>query len=505
MTMRHRMRETASVTMQPMIPPTAPATSRRTSRPASARHALPALRSAPVLGWRATAFRLLRDPVLHLLRLQQTYGDIVALGAEAGAPVCTFAPAYNRQLLTNTDLFYSLDVTDSSAGVRMPPHTAIARLLSGVAGMNGPRHRQQRHLLLPGFHRQHVAQLRDTLVDCIEQHIAGWQVGQQIDVAHEMVELSLSLAIRGLLGLDPAEEGHHVRGLLGQWTTHGLSPQVAFLPFNVPGLPYHRFLSVAERLETALRAVLARKRERGLDGSDALSILLQARDDGGSGLTDSELLGHLTTFFTAGHETTASALTWTLFLLAQHPRIQADLMDELDGTLRGAAPRLEQTARLRLLGQVINEGLRMFPPGMWMLRTSTAPCELGSYELPQGTHIVFSPAVTHYRADLYDRPHAFLPRRWETISPSPYEYLPFGGGPRRCLGATFAMLELQLVLPIILQRYRVVIPDQTRVERGGTVLSMPKGGLPMRLAPRDSYAPPAHVHGNIHDLVELPS
>lgn len=471
-----------------------------------AHHLLPTLRSVPLLGWRATVLRLLRDPVLHLLRLQQRYGAIVALGAERGAPVCTFDPTFNRHVLTDTSLFYSLDVTDSAAGVHMPPNTSITRLLAGVTGMNGATHRRYRHMLLPGFQRGRVAQHRDTLVACIEQHLDGWHTGQIIDANHETIELSLSLAIRGLMGLDPAEEGHRIRPLLAQWTTYGLSPQVALAPFNVPGLPYRRFLSIAESLETALRAVIARKRGRELDGNDVLSLLLQAQaEEGSEDLTDDALLGHLTTLFTAGHETTASALSWLLFLLAQHPQVVADLRDELHGALHGAAPQIEQMSQLPLLTGVINEGLRMFPPGMWMLRTTTGPCAIGPYDLSKGTRIVFSPAATHYRPDLYDLPHRFLPRRWETINPSPYEYLPFGSGPRRCLGATFATLELQLILALIVQRFDLRVPDHTRVDRGGTVLSMPAGKLPIRLCPPGHVHSPARVLGNIHDLVNLPA
>lgn len=459
----------------------------------------------PLLDWRAAIIPIVRDPALRLLRLQQSYGDVVALGRERGAPVCVFAPAYNHQILTDTTLFYSLDVSSSAAPVRMPRDTAPARLLSGVAGMNGERHKRHRHLLLPGFGRKHVDTLCGTVAACIEQHIADWREGQQIDLKHEMIELSLSLAISGLLGLNPREEGMHLRQALTDWGAYGLSPQVALLPFNVPGLPYRRFLKLSEHLERAFHAVMARKRADGLDGGDALSILLQAQDEEGSTLTGDEVLGHLTTFFTAGHETTASALTWSLFLLTQHPEMYARLMEELDGTLHGAAPRLEQLRQMPTLLHVINEGLRMFPPGMWLVRTSTAPFALGPYELPKGTHVVFSPAVTHYRGDLYDQPHRYLPDRWETISPSPYEFLPFGNGSRRCLGATFAMLELQMVLPIILQRFRLEVPPGTRVDRGGTILSFPKGMLPVWLRPRDDRYAPSSVRGNIHDLVELPA
>lgn len=470
---------------------------------ADASPTIPGPPSAPLLGWRATVISLLRDPALRLLRLQQRYGDVVSLGREKGAPVCVFAAEYNHQVLTDTTLFYSLDVSDSAAPVRMPRDTAATRLLTGVTGMNGPRHRQHRRMLLPAFHRQRVELLRDTIVACTEQHVERWHTGQQLDLGHEMVELSLALAIRALLGLDPAQDGRHMGDLLERWSKHGLSPQVCLFPFDLPGLPYHRFLALAERLESALRAVIAHKREQGLESSDALSMLLQARYDDDQPLGDDELLGHLTTLFTAGHETTASALTWTLFLLSQHPHVVAQLLEEFDGVLHGAAPRLDQIEQLPLLTQVINEGLRMFPPGIWMIRTSTAPFALGPYELPKGTHVVFSPAVMHYRADLYDDPHRFLPQRWATITPSPYEYLPFGNGPRRCLGATFAMLELQMILPIILQRYHLAVPPNTRVDRGGTVLSFPKGSLPVVLYPRGHDAPPPRVRGNIHDLVTL--
>lgn len=465
--------------------------------------AIPGLPSLPLLGWRANVIGLLRDPVMSMLRLHRAYGDIVALGHERSAPICVFSPEYNHYILTNTDLFYSLDVNDSSAPIRMPRNTAASRLLSGVAGMNGENHTRHRRMLMPGFHKKRVDMLRDTIVARTEEHLAHWRVGQRVDLAHEMVYLSLSLAIGGLLGLDPDEDERDVRELLEQWGKHGLSAHVALLPFDVPGLPYHRFLKLSERLEAELYAVVARKRQNSLDNGDALSILLDAQDEDGSALTDTELLGHLTTLFTAGHETTASALTWTLFLLSQHPTVMADLMDELDSRLHGEAPTLEQVRDLPMLDHVINESLRMFPPGTWMIRTTTAPCELGPYELPKGTHLVYSPAVTHRNPDIYPEPDRFLPKRWESIDPSPYEFLPFGNGPRRCLGATYAIMELRVVLPMILQRFRPTVPPGARVDRAGNILSFPKGGLPVVLNAQDGQYTPANVRGNIHDLVRF--
>jgi cytochrome P450 len=239
------------------------------------------------------------------------------------------------------------------------------------------------------------------------------------------------------------------------------------------------------------------------EDGDALTLLLEARHEDGTGLSQSDLLGHLSTLFTAGHETTASALTWTLFLLSQHPDIMHDLMDDLDSNLKGEAPTLEQLKSLPLLENVVNEGLRMFPPGMWIFRTAVAPFELGKYSLSAGLQLVFSPTATHYRPDIYANPNVFDPRRWETIQPATYEYIPFGGGPRRCLGAIFALLEMKLALAIILQRWRLEVPYRHKVDRGGTILSFPKDGLPVTLRPQDRRFAHSAVQGNVHDLVNF--
>ncbi|MFL5732803.1 MAG: cytochrome P450 [Chloroflexia bacterium] len=509
------------------------------SRKGTSRSAIPGPRP-PLIGWQARLLPILRDPVLGMLKLRQRYGDIVAFGQSPAAPVLIFGPEYNHQVLTNPALFYNLDVNSGVAPIQMPRHTAAARLLSGVAGMNGEKHTHHRRLLMPAFHKKRVEMLRDTIVACTEAHLAGIRGSRQtltpdprpptpveVDLAHEMVELSLSLAVSGLLGLRPGEEGHHVHDLLSAWGKSALSISVELLPFDRPGFPYRRFLRLSEQLEEEFRQVIAQKRDQRAraqsplpqgvaahafplqdtqssdDRGDALSILLDAQDEQGDGLSDAELMGHLTTFFTAGHETSASALTWTLFLLAQHPQVMHDLMDELDATLHGDAPSLQQLGELPLLEGVINESLRLFPPGTWMLRTSTAPFTIGGYDLPEATHLVFSPAVTHRQPDIYPEPNRFLPERWSTIKPSTYEYLPFGGGPRRCLGATFALMELKVALPIILQRYRLEVLDGTRVDRGGTILSFPRGGLPTHLHPQDRQFTRSRLRGNIHQLLDL--
>jgi len=468
------------------------------------RKQMPGPRTMPHIGWYIYALTRINDPVMGLLKLQEEYGDIVSLGPDKGAPVIVFGPKYNREVMSNPGDFYCLDSTNKEALIHMPEGSTAARLLAGVTGMNGPKHTQHRRLLMPAFHKKRVESLRDTIVEQVEIHVARWRPGMKINLKHEMLDLSMALAVTGLLGLDPARDGGRVRQLLEVWSAQGLSPQVALLAYDVPGLPYRRFKKVSDELEAELKKVIAHKREAGTGGGDALSLLIDAMDEGGSTLTDDDLLGHLSTLFTAGHETTASALTWTLFLLSQHPRVMHDLMDEMDSKLNGAAPTIEQMySGLPVLDSVVNESLRMFPPGMWIYRTTARPCRIGPYDLPGDCHVAFSPAATHYRPDIYEEPHRFMPERWSNITPDTYEYLPFGGGPRRCLGATFALTELHMALPVILQRFRIEVPAGARVDRGGTVLSFPKGGLDVYLREQDRLFPPSNVRGNIHDLVKL--
>jgi cytochrome P450 len=468
------------------------------------RPTIPGPRAAPGLGWRTHLIPLLRDPVVGLRRLNDTYGDIVTLGGPEPRPVLVFSPELNHQLLSAPGLFHSFSVSDPASPVQLPSDTAITRLLAGISGMNGEKHTYHRRLLMPAFHKQRVAGMWDLVVAQCEARLAHWRPGRRFDLVAELKEMSLGFAIRGLIGLDPEQEGARVHTLLEEWTRVGLSIPVIIAPFDKPGLPFRRFLRLSERLEAEFQRVIARKRAEGLDGPDVLTMLLEAHDLDGTALTDVELLGHLTTLFTAGHETTASVLTWTLFLLTQHPRTLAALLDELDGALHGAAPTVAQMNDLPLLDGVIKESMRLLPAGLWFVRTSIAPFTMAGYDLPRGTHVVFSPAVTHRRPDLYPQPDRFIPERWARIDPSPYEYLPFGSGPRRCLGATFAMMELKIALPLILQRYRLAIAPGTRVDRGGAVLSFPRGPLPVTLHRQDRQFHDAGVRGDIHALVSLP-
>jgi cytochrome P450 len=204
--------------------------------------------------------------------------------------------------------------------------------------------------------------------------------------------------------------------------------------------------------------------------------------------------------------TSANALTWTLLLLSQHPRVAADLLDELEGVLGGDAPSVESLARLPLLDRVVKESLRVITPVPFNGRIVARPTELGGYTLPEGTEVFVSIYHTHHMPELYPRPEAFDPRRWESINPSVYEYHPFSAGPRMCIGATFAVLELKIVLSMVVQRYRLELAPRARIDRVGVIVLTSKKGLPMTLHRQDRAFDRGvgGVRGNVREMVELP-
>ncbi len=220
-----------------------------------------------------------------------------------------------------------------------------------------------------------------------------------------------------------------------------------------------------------------------------------------------ELIGHTNVFFVAGHETTANALTWTLFLLAQHPNIAADLLDELDSVLHGTAPTLEQLEQLTFLDQVVKESLRMFTPAIFHGRVTSQATEFCSYELAAGTEVFVSIYHTHRMPDLYPEPARFRPQRWDSIHPSIFEYNPFSAGPRMCIGWQFALEEIQIVLAMLMQRFRLQCAPNIVINRAGSIVLTPYGGLSMTIHAQDRRFQDGvgGVRGNVREMVDLPA
>jgi cytochrome P450 len=314
---------------------------------------------------------------------------------------------------------------------------------------------------------------------------------------------TILLSMEIFVGMEANEEGTRFAHLFESVLNLLFSPPTFLLPYDLPGFPYHRLRVQGTRLEQQLKDLIRRRREKGLEGTDTLSMFLRAHDEDGSMMSDNEIVGETVAVFRGGSKTSGSSLTWTLFLLTQHPRVYADLLDELSGTLHGTPPSSEQLNQLPLLEGVIKESMRLIPPVLWGVRYGADDFEIGGYEHRKGNSVIYSSYVTHHMSELYQHPQRFNPYRWETIRPSLYEYFPFNAGPRRCLGAEFAMMELKITLAILLQKYHFALLPNQRVDRIGMTGSLPKHGIKMRIDPSRGTLQKVSVRGNIHRLVDL--
>lgn len=460
---------------------------------------VPGPRPLPVLGYRGNFLAFVSDAPGWLRRLHEQYGEIASLARGHDGHVFVFSPRYNRQVLSDPTLFHNLDA--ASAPVRMKPGSSLQRLYAGLTNMNGAEHRRQRKLMGSALTRQHVEAYADDIAALAGREMARWQAGSRIDLLARMRVLTMAVAVKTLLGLAPERGGERVGALLQDWMDAVFSMPALALPVDFPGLPYHRLQVLSRVLERQVRDLIEQRRASG-GGTDVLSRMTGGVEDGAA-FTDDELIGQTAFLFMAGHATTASALAWTVLLLCCHPEVMTGVADELAGVLHGEPPTAGRLAELPLLDRVVKESLRLLPPVMWWGKMSTAPFELGGYQLPAGATVAFSPYITHRLPDIYPAPDRFLPDRWLTCDPGPYEYLPFSAGPRTCLGAGFATMEMKLVLATMLQQWWPRLPAGVRVDQGGLMVSQPKRGLPVILQPPGEPVPRPEVRGAIHRIVDL--
>jgi cytochrome P450 len=440
-------------------------------------------------------------PAAWMQRLYQAHGDIAALEDQGQRIVFVFGPRYNHQILSDTHTFHA-----RFAALRGPRNSAQRRLTSGLLSMNGEEHKRHRRLVAAPFQKTSLANYQHGLTDLAQSMVQEWKPGQVRDISRDMNQYMLRVTSNLLFGFDFSELAYEIGRHTERWMrmNHDLG-MGAFVADTRITNSYDILLGQAEALEVAIRKMIELRRSSA-PGQDVLSLLLQARDDEGRGMSDDELIGQAAVLFGAAHLTTAHTLTWALFLLCQHPRQAADLVDELDGALRGGCPSLEQVEHLPLLDRIVKEGMRILPASVYSQRISAEPVQLGPFSLPRGVPIIFSPFMTHRLPDLFPEPRRYLPQRWETLVLGPYAYLPFAAGPRLCLGATLAMMTIKTTLPTILQRYRLsVLPGATIDAKVISTMLTPTAGMPMLVSKASGPFTASEIRGNIHDLVDFPS
>ncbi len=455
-----------------------------------------------------TLFHSLRDPLGFPMRNHRRYGDIVSTRFPGVEGVGMYGAAANRFILVDAaDNFLVAPLID-----RLHARWLVGQ---GVLFIDEPVHKQQRRLIMPAFHRKRFDGYQATMVELTAAMLDRWPVGRPLDMVRAMHTLALETAGRTLFQMDMGGESNDLsRAVATLVASVGdvLHLGLAQLPFDVPGgLGYggsvRRGLA---RLDAVLGAIIARHEREADDAGDVVSMLVAARDEAGDRLSPQQVRDHLLTLFVAGHETSANALAWALYMLAQYPLVTRKLLTELDRELQGAAPTAADLDRLPYLEQVTKEVLRLYPPAASAMRTAREAFVWQDYRLPAGTVVFYSPFISHRMAAAFPEPLTFRPERFDPAAEqkiAPYAYIPFAAGPRSCIGAPFAMLEIRTVLAMILQRFRLDLLPGQQVEMTLHTTLQPKYPIQMRPMPQDGRAErsPAAVRGNAVGAIPGPT
>lgn len=365
------------------------------------------------------------------------------------------------------------------------------RLLQGHVGdglltREGGENRRHRRLVLPSLHTQRIARYGEIMVGESRRLLGSWADGQRIEAVEEMTQLTLRIVGTSLLTVDDdgdevfAAVHDFVNSLNAYLLSFGLLP--GWLPTKV-----HRWrkASVA-RMDRLSYELIRRRRAQGGDGGDLLSMLISAKDpEGGPALTDTEIRDELLTMFFAGHETSATALTWAFYELGRHPEIAEKLRAELAEGLGERPATMADLPKLPYLGQVVKETLRRWPPGWLFDRTPVADTRLGEHTVKAGQILFFSPYVIHTDPAYWPEPEEFRPERFAPgVDISREAYLPFGDGPRICVGNRFAEAEIALVLATLVPKVTLEPVSDQPARLSGQATIRPKGGLHMTVRTR---------------------
>jgi cytochrome P450 len=461
---------------------------------------IPGPAPVPLLGHIPRVFQFFDDPIGALGKLR-SHGNVVAVARDNPALVCVFGAELNHEVLSQPNVYrHDEDFIQARSG------TPISRIREALVAINGDLHKRHRRLLMPALAKSALDDYADETVRVTHAVLDRWPIGEVADLDLLLRDAALCMAIRTLFGLDLLASSNDLGEVGTELLEQLTKPLSILLPIEIPGTPYHRAQQLAGRFIAGLEALIADKRQRGAGDIDALALLVHAVNDDGTKFTDAELIAETSTLFVAGHETTAKTLTWTMFLLERHPAVLADLLDEIDEVLDERSVTAADLPNLPLLDRVIKESMRVLTPVPTLFfRVPATAQQLGGFTLPANANIVVSPYATHHDPELYPQPQRFQPERWETIKPTLYEYLPFGAGPRICIGAAFAQQATRLMLATILQRVRVSIVSGTKVERLslGNILR-PRHGIAVHLqSPHRRRLTPERIRGNMHEMVEM--
>ena len=420
-----------------------------------------------------------RDPLAFFTKLARDYGDV--------SSVALFN--FRTLFINHPDDIEDVLVNKARKFEKGRVMKANMRLFGeGLLTSEGDFWLRQRRLAQPAFHRGRIAAYGTTMVEYAERAMRGWKSGEVRDIHEDMMEITLQIVGKTLfnaeLTRDAKEVGETMEVLLKLAADFGKS---ILIPLWVPTLRNLRARMGIRRIEKIIYRIIAQKRAEASDTGDLLSMLLAVQDEDGSRMTDKQLRDETITLFLAGHETTANALSWTIWLLAQNPAAEKKFLDELAGVLNGRAPSVEDMPKLTYTANILTESMRLYPPAWGMARLVKEEVEVAGYKLAPGDGVACAQWVVHRDARWFEEPKRFLPERWEgdLAKRLPrFAYFPFGGGPRQCIGNSFALMEATLILATIAQKFRFKLVEGHPVKPLASITLRPQRGIRAALEAR---------------------
>ena len=416
------------------------------------------------------------DPQAFYLHIARTFGD-VGYYAVAGLHVYQVNhPDFIRQIL--------VDQSEKFQKARFIKRGFAPLAGEGLLTSDGDLWRRQRRLIQPAFQPKHLAAYGEVMATHASRLADSFREGETRDIHFDMMTLTLGVVVKTLFGYDMDEDGERLGALMTAVldATNARLINAFQIPAWVPTPRHLRERRAIAALDTIVQRMIRSRRESASPpDDDLLARLLAARDEeSGDGMSDRQLRDEMMTLFLAGHETTANALTWTIYLLSQHPDVAERLEHELDAVLGGRAPTPADLPKLAYAEMVIRESMRLYPPAPGFAREPTEDVTLGEYTVPAGSLISIITTALHRDKRFCPDPDRFDPDRfaagWMDRIPR-YAYLPFGGGPRVCIGNGFALMEARLILATLAQRYRFTLVPGQDVTPVQLVTLRPKGGL----------------------------
>jgi cytochrome P450 len=433
------------------------------------------------LGGHLPDFR--HDRLTFFTRCAREFGDMVALRL-----------AYRRLfLVSHPSLIEEVLVTQ---GKHFHKHFALRLnpllLGNGLLTSEGDFWLRQRRLVQPAFLRPRLITYSQLMVDVTCKLLDSWKPGDARDILVEMMRLTLDIAAGTLFSSEATQEAQSVAQALQVLQEDFLQRfnSLLLVPLWLPTPGNLKLKRSVERLDQVVYRFIAQRRQSKEDKGDLLSILLQARaEDDGTHMTDRQVRDEAMTLFLAGHETTGLALSWSWYLLATHPQAQAKLVEEVNRVCGKRMPTMEDVAQLKFTEHVVLEAMRLYPPAYVIGREAVVDCQIGPWHVPRGMTLLMSQWVVQRDPRFFPEPETFRPERWseDSLRQLPkFAYFPFGGGPRQCIGNTFAMIEMILVLACIAQRFYFTLQPGQAVLPWATFTLRPHPGIPAVIRERTS-------------------